>query len=69
MPRTLTTQQFIEKANKIHNNKYDYSKTKFVNSKTKVVIICPIHGEFEQLHNKHLSKKDAQNAVLYQDVT
>jgi hypothetical protein len=57
MPRTLTTEQFIEKANKIHNNKYDYSKTKFVNSKTKVKIICPLHGEFEQSHNKHLSKK------------
>lgn len=57
MPRTLTTEQFIEKAKKIHNNKYDYSKTKFVNSKTKVKIICPIHGEFEQSHDKHLAKK------------
>lgn len=57
MPRTLTTEQFIEKANIIHNNKYDYSLTKFINTKTKVKIICPIHGEFEQSHNKHLSKK------------
>jgi hypothetical protein len=57
MPRTLTTEQFIEKANKIHNHKYDYSLTKFINSKIKIRIICPIHGEFEQLHNKHLSKK------------
>lgn len=57
MPRTLTTEQFIEKANKIHNFKYDYSLTKFINSKIKIRIICPIHGEFEQSHNKHLSKK------------
>jgi len=57
MPRTLTTEQFIEKAKLIHNNKYDYSLTKFINSKTKVKIICPIHGEFEQFHGKHLSKK------------
>lgn len=57
MSRTLTTEQFIEKSNKIHNNKYDYSLTKFINCKIKVKIICPIHGEFEQSHNKHLSKK------------
>ena len=57
MPRTLTTEQFIEKAKLIHGDKYDYSLTKFINSKIKVKIICPIHGEFEQSHNKHLSKK------------
>lgn len=57
MPRTLTTEQFIAKAKIIHNDKYDYSLTKFVNSKIKVKIICPLHGEFEQSHNKHLSKK------------
>jgi very-short-patch-repair endonuclease len=36
-----------EKANKIHNNKYDYSKFNYINGKTKSIIICPIHGEFE----------------------
>jgi hypothetical protein len=57
MPKRLTTEQFIAKAKIIHNDKYDYSLTKFINSKTKVKIICPIHGEFEQFHDKHLSKK------------
>lgn len=43
---TNSKEIFIEKATKIHNSKYDYSKVEYVNSKTKVCIICPIHGEF-----------------------
>ena len=45
---------FIEKAVKIHGNKYDYSKVDYVNYKTKVCIICPEHGEFWQTPNNHL---------------
>ena len=52
-----TTEQFIEKANKIHNNKYDYSKANYINAKTKVCIICPVHGEFWQTPDHHLNKK------------
>lgn len=48
------TEEFIEKARKIHGDKYDYSKVEYVNSKTKVKIICPVHGEFEQTPNSHL---------------
>lgn len=44
--KKLTTEEFIERARKIHGNKYDYSKVNYVNAKTKVCIICPIHGEF-----------------------
>ena len=47
---------FIKKAKIIHNNKYDYSKiTEYKNSKTKVPIICPEHGEFWQIPNSHLN--------------
>jgi len=52
--RKLTTEQFIEKAKKIHKDKYDYSKVNYVNAKTKVCIICPKHGEFWQTPDKHL---------------
>lgn len=51
----LTTEQFIEKANKIHSNKYDYTKVKYVHSKEKIIIICLLHGEFQITPNKHLS--------------
>ena len=53
--RKKTTEQFIEKARKIHGNKYDYSKVNYVNSQEKVGIMCPKHGEFWQNPRKHLS--------------
>ena len=45
---------FISKVNKIHNNKYDYSLVEYKNSYTKIKIICPIHGIFEQQPRIHL---------------
>jgi len=50
----LGLDQFIEKANKIHNRKYDYSKVDYINGHSKVTIICPEHGEFSQRPNPHL---------------
>jgi hypothetical protein len=55
MGKFLTTEQFIEKAIKIHGNKYDYSKVEYKRSREKVCIICPEHGEFWQTPNEHLS--------------
>ena len=52
--KKLTTEEFIERARKIHGDKYDYSKVEYVNSKTKVCIICPVHGEFWMTPNMHL---------------
>jgi very-short-patch-repair endonuclease len=46
--------EFIEKAKKIHGDKYDYSKVNYNKSDEKVEIICPIHGSFFQTPNKHL---------------
>lgn len=54
---TKSKGDFVIKANKIHNNKYNYSKVKYINASTKVIIICPIHGEFKQSPNTHISKK------------
>ena len=50
----LTTEDFIEKAKKVHGDKYDYSKVEYKNYNTKVCIICPEHGEFWQVPNNHL---------------
>ena len=50
----FTKEQFIDKARKIHGNRYDYSKVEYVNNRTKVCIICPKHGEFWQSPDKHL---------------
>ena len=53
----FTTDSFISEAKKIHGDKYDYSKVEYINTKTKVCIICPIHGEFLCTPNNHLSGK------------
>jgi len=50
-----TTEEFIEKAKLIHGDIFDYSLVEYINSKIKVKIICPIHGEFEQTPNNHLN--------------
>lgn len=55
MAAKLTTSLFIEKANKVHNNTYDYSKVEYLGSKQKVEIICKKHGSFFQTPNGHLS--------------
>lgn len=54
--KNTTTEEFIAQANLIHRNKYDYSLVEYVNSKSKIKIICPEHGEFEQIPNSHLTK-------------
>jgi hypothetical protein len=52
--RTLNTNDFIEKSNIIHNNKYDYSKTIYKKAVEKVIITCNEHGDFLQSPNSHL---------------
>ncbi len=52
-----STKEFIKKAKLIHGGKYDYSLVDYKNNHVKIKIICPIHGEFEQTPNSHLSKK------------
>ena len=49
-----TQEIFTEKSNEIHNNYYDYSFVEYKNRKTKIKIMCPFHGVFEQTPNGHL---------------
>ena len=59
---------FIEKANKLHNNRYDYSLVNYIGSKTKIKIICSIHGKFEQQPYNHLMKKGCYKCSREQNV-
>ena len=52
-----TNQEFVMQANAIHNNKYDYSRVNYINTHTKVEIICPQHGSFWQTPSAHLGQK------------
>lgn len=55
MSKKLTTIEFIKRANKTHRNKFDYSLAEYSNSKTKINIICSIHGVFSQVAAMHIS--------------
>lgn len=50
----MTTSEFITRAELTHHNKFDYSKVNYVNSSTKVTIICRLHGEFSQSPIGHI---------------
>ncbi len=50
------TKEFIDKAIKVHGNKYDYTKTTYISSKEKLTIICKDHGEFKRIPGDHINK-------------
>lgn len=61
MSQNKNTQTFIQDAVQLYGNRYDYSKVNYINSKTKVIIICRDHGEFfispsYYLQNNHCPK-------------
>ena len=53
--KRMPTAEFIRRANLIHNNQYNYDKVNYVNAHTKVTIICPIHGEWNQKPIGHIN--------------
>ena len=53
----LSHEDFVERAEKIHEGRYDYSKVEYVSSKTKVEVICKQHGIFYQTPSNHLLGK------------
>ena len=59
------TNEFIEKCIKVHGNKYNYSKVDYKSSRINVTIICPIHGNFEQTPDNHLSGKGCKKCAGY----
>lgn len=65
MAKKKTTEQFIEDARKVHGDKYDYSKVTYIDSRTKIEIICPIHGSFMQLPNAHLRGADCRQCSIH----
>lgn len=52
--RVVTTDSFIAEATEIWGETYDYSKVNYINNSHRVVLICPIHGEFEVYAREHL---------------
>jgi hypothetical protein len=61
---TCTKDRFIEKCIEVHGNRYDYSKVNYINTTTKVIIICSMHGDFKKTPEAHLANKGCQQCVL-----
>lgn len=57
-PLIIKLSEAIDRARKIHGNRYDYSLITdeiWQGTSSKYKIICPVHGEFEQKFNSHLA--------------
>lgn len=66
--RKIGLKKFIELATLKHNNKYDYSNVKYINSITNIEINCPIHGKFYQQPRNHLNGNGCKKCVgLFED--
>jgi hypothetical protein len=49
-----TVERFLEDAHRVHGDRYDYSEVIYINALTKVRIVCPEHGPFEQKPANHI---------------
>lgn len=54
MVKPKTIEKYIEEARLKYGDKYDYSKSIYINNITPMIIVCPIHGEFYSTPINHL---------------
>ena len=64
MPKKSNLQEFIAKSKKLHGDKYDYTKSIYINDSTKVIITCPFHGDYEQRVNGHLRGQGCMTCAI-----
>ena len=64
MGKKTTTEDFIKKANLVHNNRYSYSKAVYTKSSDFIIITCSIHGDFSQRANCHSNGKGCKKCGL-----
>ena len=64
MSRKLTVEDFISKATEKHGFKYFYGEVNYVNSRTKVTIVCSKHGEFQQTPSNHLQGAGCKSCAI-----
>ena len=62
--KKITTEEFIEKSKLIWGDRFDYSLVEYINNNTKVKIICPINGVFEQQPRRHLEGRETLNKKI-----
>ena len=55
--RVVTTESFIAEAKEIYGDRYDYSKVDYKNRDNRVIVTCPVHGDFQVYAREHLDGK------------
>ena len=64
MQNKLKTEKFIQRAIKVHGDKYDYSLVDYIRSDNKIKIICKEHGIFEQIPNDHITGHGCKQCAI-----
>jgi hypothetical protein len=67
--RSSNLDEFVKRAHGIHGHTYDYSRAVYVNSDTKLLIICHKHGPFEQRPSHHLHFKNGCPQCAFSTIT
>lgn len=55
--KRIDTAEFIKRAKAVHGERYDYSKARYVNTDTPLIVICSKHGEFTPRPDNHINRK------------
>ena len=63
--RRSDTNSFIEKAKQIHCDKYNYTHVDYINDRTKIIVICFVHGSFKILPGVHLRGRGCPGCSEY----
>lgn len=61
--RRLNTDKFVAKAKEVHGGRYDYSSTEYLGYKEQLIVICRVHGKFQQKAEKHLIGANCSKCV------
>lgn len=64
MNKRISKEEFLIRANKVHGKKYDYNKLGFNSVKDKIIITCPLHGDFMQIAHSHLSGRGCSKCAF-----
>lgn len=64
----MDNNKLIDKFNAVHNNKYNYSLVDYINIRTKIKIICPEHGVFEQRVDSHLKGSGCKKCYVLRKI-
>ena len=63
--KVINKEQFVERARKVHGDKYDYSMVEYLEMLNNIKVICPQHGEFEQRAFLHLKGQGCNDCAQY----